>query len=82
MLQGRLPAFRTTGFGIAVVAANGQLVGFGFGRPLARCSTAVAAELCAIATLLELTRFPPEIKIACLTILAAARWHRRDYGQL
>ena len=72
LLHGRLPAFRTTGFGIAVVAVNGRLIGFGSGRPPARCSTAASAEAYALFTVLTENAFTPHIRTDCLSLLLVA----------
>jgi len=72
MLQGRLAALRTTVFGIAVVASNGHLLGFGSGRPPARCSTAAATEAYAMLTVLQLNGFTPNIRTDCQSLLTTA----------
>ena len=69
LLQGRLAALRTTGFGIAVVAADGQLLGFGSGRPPARYSTATATEAYAMLMVLQLNGFTPNIRTDCHSLL-------------
>ena len=44
MLNGKWRPYRSTGFGIAVVTLEGDLIGNGEGTPPSWCSTAAAAE--------------------------------------
>ena len=73
MLMGRWTALRCTGFGVVVVAEDGQLLGYGFGTPPTRIATAAAAELWAIDFVLSCNPRPPKIKTDCMSILTAAR---------
>ena len=73
MLLGRWAPLRCTGFGVVVVALSGALIGFGFGTPPNRITTAAAAELWAIDFVLGINPTPPKIKTDCMSIIAAAR---------
>ena len=73
LVLGRWAPFRTTGFGIAVVAADGELIGFGYGTPPSRVYTAAAAELWAISVILNINPFPPKIKTDCMSVISAAK---------
>jgi len=59
LVLGKWAPFRSTGFGIAVLSSDGELIGFGNGTPPSRISRAAAAELWAIAIIIEMNPFPP-----------------------
>jgi len=72
LLHGKWKAFRTTGVGIAVVALDGSLLGFGRGSPPPWCRTAAAAEAWALQVVLTICPFPPAMKTDCLSLLRTA----------
>ena len=72
-IMGKWANFRCTGFDVVVVSASWKLIGFGFGSPPSRTSTADAAELWAIDFTLAANPAPPNIKTDCMSILSAAR---------
>ena len=69
MLYGCWQELRSTGFGIAVVAANGDLVAYGFGSPPGWCTTAAAAEDWALQEVLLMCPFPPQMRTDCQALL-------------
>ena len=73
LIMGNWSAFRVTGFGVVVVSAEGKLIGYGFGSPPTRISTAAAAELWAIDFVISAYAFPPTMKTDCASILTSAR---------
>jgi len=73
LVLGKWAPLRTTGFGIAVVASDGELIGFGYGTPPSRIYTAAAAELWAIAAIIDMCPFPPKMKTDCLSLISAAK---------
>ena len=72
LLDGEWVDFRATGFGIVVAAQDGSIVGYGRGCPPSWCSTAAAAETWALATALQLSAFPPQLRTDCQALLAVA----------
>ena len=62
MLGGSWKQLRASGFGLVVVATNGELIGYGFGTPPTRVTTAAAAELWAIQVAMLLSPTLPNIK--------------------
>ena len=72
MLGGSCRQLRATGFGLVVVAEDGELLGYGFGTPPTRIATAAAAELWAIQVAMSLSPSLPRIKTDCLSILTSA----------
>jgi hypothetical protein len=72
LLHGKWKAFRTTGFGIVVVAKSESLLGFGKGVPPHWCRTAAAAEAWALQVIVSLCPFPPEMRTDCLSLLSTA----------
>ncbi len=72
MLYGKWNAYRSTGFGIAVVSKEGEVLGIALGRPPSWVSTAAAAEAWALKLVLELLPFPPSMRTDCLGLLKAA----------
>ena len=73
MLGGSCKHLRSTGFGLVVVAPDGELLGYGYGTPPTRVSTAAAAELWAIQVAMSLSPTLPFIKTDCFSILTSAR---------
>jgi hypothetical protein len=72
LLHGSIKPCRATGFGIAVVSADGVLLAFGSGRPPARCKTAAAAEAWALFIVLDENAFMPHVRTDCQSLLSAA----------
>ncbi len=72
MLNGRWKPLRATGFGIAIVAPDGSLLGYGYGTPPHWCRTAAAAEAWALQVVLTSTPFPPSMRTDCLSLLRTA----------
>ncbi len=60
---------RRTGFGIVVVSASGDLIGFGSGIPPHWVVDAAGAELWAMLTVLRLNAFMPDVVTDCKGIL-------------
>ncbi len=74
MLMGKWIALRCIGFGmVVVVGQSGALLGYGYGSPPSRITTAAAAELWAIDFVLVLNPSTPLIKTDCMSIITAAR---------
>ena len=73
MLNGKWQALRATGFGIAVVSLEGDLLAYGLGWPPTWCSTAAAAEAWALQTVLRECPFPPQMRTDCMSLLTTAR---------
>ena len=73
MLNGRWKALRLTGFGVAVVAKTGVLIGHGMGWPPTWVTTAAAAEAWALSVVLQLVPFPPPMRTDCLALLQTAK---------
>ena len=73
MLLGKWRPLRVTGYGIAVVAADGSLLGYGLGWPPSWCTTAAAAEAWALSIVLTQVPFPPQLRTDCLALLHTAR---------
>ena len=73
LVGGQTSVFRCTGFGVVVVAASGELLGFGYGTPPSRIATAAAAELWAVDFVLAANPTAPRMKTDCLSIITAAR---------
>ena len=55
-----------------MVATSGRLIGFGSGRPPARCSTDASAEAHALFTVLFLNGLTPNTRTGCLSLLTTA----------
>ena len=72
MLSGKWQSLRATGFGIAVVSEQGDLLAYGLGWPPTWCSTAAAAEAWALHTVLDVCPFPPQLRTDCMALLSAA----------
>ena len=72
MLNGRWKALRATGFGIAVVSKQGDLLAYGLGCPPSWCSTAAAAEVWAVQVILTLCPFAPQMHTDCMAIITIA----------
>ncbi len=72
MLNGRWKPFRSTGFGIVVTSASGDLLAFGNGQPPHWCKTAAAAEAWALCTVIMQSPFLPAIRTDCLSLIATA----------
>jgi hypothetical protein len=73
MQEGKLEPLRATGFGLAVVSPNGDLLGAARGTPPQWCSTAAAAEAWALLEVLRQSPTPPRMKTDCLSLLSMAR---------
>ena len=75
MLNGKWKPLRITGFGIAVVSAEGSLIGHGLGWPPSWVTTAAAAaaESWALSIVLQLVRLPPKLTTDCLALLQTAK---------
>ena len=73
MLMGKWAPLRCTGFGVVVVSQCGALLGYGYGSPPSRITTAAAAELWAVDFVLALNPCAPMIKTDCMSIITAAR---------
>ena len=78
MLNGRWKPYRSTGFGLVVTAADGQLLAYGRGQPLHSCKTAAAAEAWALRSVVAQAPFVPNIRTDCLSLItiAAAGIHK------
>jgi hypothetical protein len=72
MLNGKWSELRVTGFGIAVVSSEGDLLAHGVGWPPSWCATAAAAEVWAVQVVLAQCPFPPKIRTDCMSILTTA----------
>ena len=53
LLDGKWKPLRATGFGIALVTVEGDLLAYGLGWPPSWCATAAAAEVWALQIVLE-----------------------------
>ena len=73
MLNGKWKPLRITGFGIAVVSAQGSLIGHGLGWPPSWVTTAAAAEAWALSIVLQFVPFPPKMRTDCLALLQTAK---------
>ena len=73
MLFGKWRPLRVTGYGIAVVATDGSLLGYGLGWPPSWCATAAAAEAWALSIVLTQVPFPPQLRTDCMSLLHTAR---------
>ena len=73
MRMGKWTQLRCTGFGVVVVSQGGALLGYGYGSPPSRITTAAAAELWAVDFVLALNPCAPMIKTDCMSIITAAR---------
>ena len=72
LLHGKWRAFRTTGFGIVVVAPDGSLLGHGRGSPPHWCRTAAAAEAWALQVVVAYCPFPLAMRTDSLSLLRTA----------
>jgi hypothetical protein len=72
LLDGKWKPLRATGFGVAVVARDGQLLGFGQGSPPSWCYTAAAAEAWALQVVVGMCPMPPAMRTDCLSLLRTA----------
>jgi hypothetical protein len=72
MLNGKWKPYRTTGFGVVVTTADGDLVGYGHGVPPHWCGTAAAAEAWALYSVIAQSPFLPAMRTDCLTLIATA----------
>jgi len=73
MQEGKYEVLRATGFGVAVVAPNGDLLGTGRGVPPQWCYTAAAAEAWALLEVLRQSATPPKMRTDCLSLRGVAR---------
>ena len=73
MLMGKWTQLRCTGFGVVVVSQSGALLGYGFGTPPSRITTAAAADLWAVDFVLAMNPCAPMINTDCMSIITAAR---------
>ena len=71
-MHGKWAAFRSTGFGIAVISKDGAVLGIGIGVPPSWVTTAAAAEAWALKTVLELSPFIPLMCTDCFGLLQTA----------
>ena len=62
MTGGPWRQLRATGFGIVVVSESGELLGYGFGAPPSRITTAAGAELWAVHIAIAMCPMPPSSK--------------------
>ena len=69
MLLGSWAELRCIGFGVVVVASNGDLLAYGHGVPPAWCSTAAAAEAWALKEVLLWSPAPPRMRTDCHALL-------------
>lgn len=72
MLNGKWKPYRSTGFGIVVTGADGQLLAYGRGQPPHWCKTAAAAEAWALCSVVTQAPFVPSIRTDCLSLIATA----------
>jgi len=72
MLHGKWKAFRSTGFGIAVISKDGGVLGIGMGSPPSWVATAAAAEAWALKTVVEMSPCIPLMCTDCLGLLQTA----------
>lgn len=73
MQDGKYEVLRATGFGVAVVSPDGDLIGYGRGVPPQWCYTAAAAEAWALLEVLRNSATPPKMRTDCLSLLKTAR---------
>ena len=73
LLYGKWPELRCTGFGIVVVAADGELLAYGAGAPPNWCTTAAAAEAWALQEVLLTCPVPPQMRTDCQALLGTLR---------
>ena len=73
MLLGKWRALRVAGMGVVEATPQGQLLGYGVGRPPTWVGTAAAAEAWALSVLLRLSPEPPPLRTDCLALLLTAR---------
>ena len=73
MLHGKWRPLRVTGMAVVVATPDGQLLGYGVGRPPSWVGTAAAAEAWALATLLRMCPAPPPLRTDCLALVHTAR---------
>lgn len=78
MLNGKWKPYRSTGFGLVVTGADGQLLAYGRGQPPHWCKTAAAAETWALCNVVTKAPFVPSMRTDCLSLIttAAAGFHR------
>ena len=73
LVDGKVVPLRATGFGIAIIAENGDLLAIARGAPPRWCTTAAAAEAWALLEVLRLSAFAPKVRTDCLALLTTAR---------
>ena len=73
LVDGKWPAIRCSGFGVAAVSNLGDLVAYGLGWPPSWCDTAAAAEAWALLEVLTQCPFVPHIRTDCLALLTTAK---------
>jgi len=72
MLNGRWKPYRSTGFGLVVTGADGQLLAYGRGQPPHWCRTAAAAEAWALCSVVTQAPFVPSVRTDCLSLITTA----------
>jgi hypothetical protein len=72
LLDGKWKALRCAGFGIVVVSATGDLLGYGLGWPPSWCTTAAAAEAWALQFVVDYCPFVPAIRTDCQALVTTA----------
>ena len=72
-INGRWAQLATAGFGIVVVADDGELVAWGWGIPPRWCNSASAAEAWALHTVVQMCPFAPRVVTDCLGLVHTAQ---------
>ena len=72
LIDGKWAAIRCSGFGIAAVSNQGDLLAYGLGWPPSWCDTAAAAEAWALLEVLLHCPFTPSIRTDCQALLSTA----------
>ena len=72
LIDGRRNAIRCSGFGLAAVSSNDDLIAYGLGWPPSWCDTAASAEAWAMLTVLAQCPFVPPIRTDCQALLTTA----------
>ena len=72
LVDGRWSAIRCSGFGLAAVTFEGDLVAYGLGWPPSWCDTAASAEAWAMLTVLTHCPFVPPVRTDCQALLTTA----------
>jgi hypothetical protein len=72
LIDGKWRAIRCSGFGLAAVTSDGDLVAYGLGWPPSWCDTAASAEAWDMLTVLSYCPFVPLIRTDCQALLTTA----------